>query len=95
MVSLKHLIATYYSRNHRVTAFYSDSEAICLSLATPLGLLHAHITDTTPDAHCHKVERAIQQIDQKAIAILESLPYHLPLKRILYLKKYCAWVPRQ
>ena len=65
MVSLKHLIATYNSRSHRVTAFCSDSEAICLSLATPLGLLQAHITHTTPDAHCHKVERAIQQIDQK------------------------------
>ena len=90
MVRLKHLIATYNSRNHRVTAFCSDSEAICLSLATPLGLLQAHITHTTPDAHCHKVERAIQQIDQKAIAILESLPYHLPPKLILYLKKYCA-----
>ena len=36
------------------------------------------ITHTTPDAHCHKVERAIQQIDQKATAVLESLPYFLP-----------------
>ena len=73
-----------------MTAFCSDSEAICLSLATPLGLLHAHITHTTPDAHCHRVERAIQQIVQKAIDILESLPFHLPPKLILYLKKYCA-----
>ena len=83
-------LSAYNSGNHRVTAFCSDSEAICLSLATPLGPLHAHITHTTPDAHCHKVERAIQQIDQKTIAILEYLPYHLPPKLILYLKKYCA-----
>ena len=80
----------YNARRHQVFAFNSDSEAICLSLATPLGLLHAHITHTTPDAHCHKVERSIQQIDQKATAILESLPYILPTKFILYLKKYCA-----
>jgi hypothetical protein len=63
------LMATYNSRRHSVTAFCSDSEAICLSLATPLGLFHAHITHTTPDPHCHKVERTIQQIDQKATAI--------------------------
>ena len=63
MIPLEQLIATYNSRGHQVTALCSDSEAICRSLATPLGLLHAHITHTTPDAHCHKVERAIQQID--------------------------------
>jgi len=90
MSCLEQLIAIYRSRRHHVKAFCSDSEAICLSLATPLGLLQAHITHTTPDAHCHKVERAIQQIDQKAIAILESLPFFLPTKLILYLKKYCA-----
>jgi len=38
--------------------------------------------------HCHKVERAIQQIDQKATAVLESLPHFLPTNLILYLKKY-------
>jgi len=90
MDSLEQLIATYNSRGHHVKAFCSDSEAICTSLATPLGLLQAHITHTTPDAHCHKVERAIQQIDQKAIAILEALPYYLPPKLILYLKRYSA-----
>jgi hypothetical protein len=90
MTSLEELIATYNARNHHVTAFCSDSEAICRSLATPLGLFHAHITHTTPDAHCHKVERAIQQIDQKAITILESLPFFLPTHLILYLKRYCA-----
>jgi len=37
-----------------------------------------------------KSERAIQQIDQKATTILESLPYFLLTKLILYLKKYCA-----
>jgi len=87
MESLEQLIANYNSRGHHVKAFCSDSEAICTSLATPLGLLQAHITHTTPDAHCHKVERAIQQIDQKAIAILEALPYYLPSKLILYLKR--------
>jgi hypothetical protein len=90
MDSMEQIISSYNARGHHITAFCSDSEAICLSLATPLGLFHAHITHTTPDAHCHKVERAIQQIDQKAIAILESLPYFLPPKLILYLKKYCA-----
>jgi hypothetical protein len=90
MIPLEQLIATYNSRGHHVTALCSDSEAICRSLATPLGLLRAHITHTTPDAHCHKVERAIQQIDQKATAVLESLPYHLPTNLILYLKKYAA-----
>jgi len=90
MDTLTILIATYNARGHHIKAFCSDSEAICLSLATPLGLLGTHITHTTPDAHCHKVERAIQQIDQKATAILESLPYCLPTKLKLYLKKYCA-----
>ena len=75
---------------HQVTALCSDSDAICRSLATPLGLLCVHITRTTPDAHCHKVERAIQQIDQKATAVLESLRYFLPTNLILYLKKYAA-----
>jgi hypothetical protein len=90
MSCLEQLIAVYRSRRHQVKAFCSDTEAICLSLATPLGLLQAHITHTTPDAHCYKVERAILQMDQKATAILESLPYFLPTKLILYLKKYCA-----
>ena len=90
MIPLEQLIATYNSRGHQVTALCSDSEAIGRSLATPLGLLRAHITHTTPDAHCHKVERAIQQIDQKATAVLESLPYFLPTNLILYLKKYAA-----
>jgi hypothetical protein len=83
MIPIEQLIATYNSRGHQVTA-------ICRSLATPLGLLRAHITHTTPDAHCHKVERAIQQIDQKATAVLESLPYFLPTNLILYFKKYAA-----
>ena len=90
MIPLEQLIATYNSRGHQVTSLCSDSEAICRSLATPLGLLRAHITHTTPDAHCHKVERAIQQIDQKVTAVLESLPYFLPTNLILYLKKYAA-----
>jgi len=72
MTCLEELIVTYNARNHHVTAFCSDSEAICHSLATLLGLFHAHITHTTPDAHCHKVERAIQQIGQKATTILEG-----------------------
>jgi hypothetical protein len=66
------------------------SEAVCLLLATPLDLLRTHITHTTPDAHCHKVERAIQQIDQKATLILKSLPSFLQTKLILNLKKYCG-----
>ena len=87
---LRRLISIYNSQGHIVSSFCSDSEAICLALATDLGLLQADITHTTPDSHCHKVERMIQQIDQKAITILESIPYHLPTKLILYLKKYCA-----
>jgi hypothetical protein len=90
MTCLEELIATYNARSHHVKALCSDSEAIYRSLATPLGLFHAHITHTTPAAHCHKVERAIQQIDQMAITILESLPFFLPLHLILYLKRYCA-----
>ena len=78
MTCLEELIATYNARSHHVTAFCSDSETICRSLATPLGLFHAHITHTTPDAH------------QKAIIILESLPFFLPTHLILYLKRYCA-----
>jgi hypothetical protein len=87
---IRRLIATYNAQGHLVSSFCSDSEPICLSLATDLGLLQADITHTTPDSHCHKVERTIQQIDQKAITVLESIPYHLPTKLILYLKKYCA-----
>jgi len=90
MDTLRILIATYNARGHHIKAFCSDSESICLSLATPLGLLRTYITHTTPEAHCHKVERAIQQMDHKATAILESLPYFLPTMLILYLKKYCA-----
>ena len=90
MDTLKMLIATYIARGHYIKAFCSDSEAICLSLATPLDLLSTRITHITPDAHCHKVERAIQQIDQKVTAILESLHYCLPTKLILYLKKHCG-----
>jgi hypothetical protein len=50
---------TYNARKLPVTKFCSDSDAICCSLATPLGLFHAHITHSTPDAQCHKVEHAI------------------------------------
>ena len=46
MTCLEELIVTYNARNHHVTAFCSDSEAICHSLATPLGLFHAHTTRT-------------------------------------------------
>ena len=79
MTCLEELIATYNARSHHVTAFRSDSEAICRSLATLLGLFY-----------CHKVERAIQQFDQNAIIILESLPFFLPTHLILYLNRYCA-----
>ena len=64
MIPIEQLIATYNSRGHQVTALCSDSEAICRSLGTPLGLLHVHITHTTPDAHCHKVERATRKPPQ-------------------------------
>ena len=60
------------------------------SLLSPLSVCSMLISLTTPDPHCHKVERAIQQIDRKANAILESLPFFLPTNFILYLKKYCA-----
>jgi len=84
------LIALYNAHGHFVLGFCSDSEAICQSLATPLGLLKAKISHTTPDSHCHKVERAIQQMDQKVIAQLSSLPYILPGNLILNAKKACA-----
>ena len=45
---------------------------------------------TTPDSHCHKAERHIQEIDKKVITILESLEYALPTKFIINLKKYVA-----
>ena len=51
MDTLRILISTYNARGHPITAFCSDSAAICLSLATPLGLLRTHITHTTPDAN--------------------------------------------
>jgi len=53
MDCLEQLIASYNARGHLVTSYCSDSEAICQSLATPLGLLNALITHTTPDKHCH------------------------------------------
>ena len=84
------LISIYNAQGHHISSFCSDSEAICKSLATPLGLLHAHITHTPPDDHCHKVERYIQQIDKKVIAIREALPYILPPKYTIYAKSYVA-----
>ena len=32
------------------------------------------ISHTTPDMHCHKVERVTQVIDNKAVAVLAGLP---------------------
>ena len=69
---------------------FKSYEPICQSLTVPIGFLQSSITFTTPDAHCHKVERAIQQIDQKVIATLAAMTYVLPPSLVLYAKKYCA-----
>ena len=87
---LRQLISLYNSEGYPVLSFCSDSEAICQSLTIPLGLLQASISFSTPDAHCHKVERAIQQIDQKVVATLAAMPYVLPPHLILYAKRFCA-----
>ena len=90
MTCILQLISMYNAQGFTVLKFCTDSEPICLSLATPLGLLHTSITHTTPDSHCHKAERHIQEIDKKVITILESLEYVLPTKFIINLKKYVA-----
>ena len=56
----------------------------------PLGLLHCSISHTTPDMHCHKVERVTQVIDNKAVAVLAGLPYRLSPTLILHLKAFIA-----
>ena len=48
MTCILQLIAMYNAQGFTVLKFCTDSEPICLSLATPLGLLHTSITHTTP-----------------------------------------------
>ena len=55
--------------------------------ANPWQLHNVKITHTTPDSHCHKVERAIQQMDEKTTAILASTPYIIPSNLLLYAKR--------
>ena len=90
MVTIHELVSLYNSEGYAIKSFCSDAEPICQSLTFPIGFLQSSITFTTPDAHCHKVERAIQQIDQKVVAVLAAMPYVLPPHLILYAKKYCA-----
>jgi hypothetical protein len=83
-------ISIYNARGHQIKFFCTDSEPICESLTTPLGLLHCSISHTTPDMHCHKVERVTQVIDNKAVAVLAGLPYRLSPTLILHLKAFIA-----
>ena len=84
------LISIYNARGHQIKSFCTDSEPICQSLTTPLGLLHCSISHTTPNMHCHKVERVTQVIDNKAVAVLAGLPYRLSPTLILHLKAFIA-----
>lgn len=90
MECVTQLIAIYNSRGYKVRSLCSDSEATCQSLTTSLELIGCSISHTTPDIHCHKVERVIQEIGQKAVAIRAGLHYHLPPSLTLHLWKYCA-----
>ena len=72
MTCILQLIAMYNAQGFTVLKFCTDSEPIRLSLATPLDLLHTSITHTTPDSHCHKAERHIQEIDKKVIINLKN-----------------------
>ena len=84
------IVSSYLAQGHTVSAFSTDCENVCRSLKYGLGFEGIDITVTVPEAHCHKVERVIQEIDSKVTAILSSLPYILPSSLILYVKKFVA-----
>jgi len=66
--------------------------SICSMLISLTQLLILTVTKLSAPSNrlIKKQLPSIQQIDRKATAILESLPFFLPTNFILYLKKYCA-----
>ena len=84
------LVSMYRAQGHTIKSFSTDCENICKSLKFELGKVGIDITVTPPEAHCHKVERIIQELDCKVTATLCSLSFILPSSLLLYLKKYIA-----
>ena len=83
-------VSSYLAQSHTVSTFSTDYKNVSRSLNCGLGFESIHIIVTIPEAHCHKVERVIQEIDSKAADILSSLLYILPTSLILYVKKFVA-----
>jgi len=83
--ALKSMISQFELFNHKVEHIYSDAEATFLSIAEDLNRQKIRYTACSPQNHNPVVERKVSHIRHKIVAILHSLPYHLPEQFVPYM----------
>lgn len=76
--ALKSMINQYEIFSHKVKHIYSDAEATFLSITDNLHQLRIRYTACSPQNHNPVVEKKVNHIRHKIVAILHSLSFHLP-----------------
>jgi hypothetical protein len=83
--SLFEQLDMYKSRSFTVVAIKTDNEGSIVSLTTDLNARGITVNTVGAGSHVPVVERKIQEVKERARAILHSLPYNLGLSLMVYL----------
>ena len=88
--SKAYLDAVYKVNKHTVSVLHGDDEAINRSLATDFAGIGIAIQLSPPGEHARRVERYIQTIGNRVLAVISYLPYELPSRYALHCQKAVA-----
>ena len=88
--SIAYLEAVYKANGHTVSVLHGDDEAINRSLAPEFARSGITIQLSPPGEHARRVERYIQTIGNRVLAVISYLPYELPSRFALHCQKAVA-----
>jgi len=94
VVGLLTLKSSYSAASHHLTQLLSDSEPSITSArpfveaSIPIGTM---MTFAPPLEHCKRVERFIQTVGNRITSTLNDLPFILPAKYEIYVKRDCVY----
>jgi hypothetical protein len=74
------LIAIYQRHNNTIKKVQTDHEANLWSCNVALGMVNIQLTQVAPYRHAQRVERYVQEVNQKMRCTLAGIKYRLPKK---------------
>jgi hypothetical protein len=88
--ALMEQINTYASRQFKVKTINTDIEGAIMSMTSSLNEKGILVNPAGAGSHVPIIERKIQEVKQRARAIINSLPYRLAVTLLVYLTYFCV-----